>query len=359
MLRLHFLNVGHGDCTIIEHPSGRLTMVDINNSQKFDAETFAEELAEERRKGMNLGMLAGLFASGQNTLLGQGMATPPPGNALALGMLSPTLQPSPFGAIDTASAKVEARAKTELTDPVAYMKRRFPNRRLWRLVLTHPDLDHMRGLKALYEHVGFDNFWDTAHTKDTPNFRSDGDRDDWNFYQSLRNGGNQMNVHRFTRGSMAYAFAKDQDGQTGGDNIEILSPTLDLVNSCNSSKKSNDISLVLRIHHAGKSVLLPGDAEQSAWDDMCRTYGARLKSDFLKASHHGRDTGFHSAALTHIAPTMVIVSVGKKPDTDASNRYRRHTQKQVASTRYYGNIQLDLNDDGSWGWCVERNYKDS
>lgn len=24
MLRVHFLNVGHGDCTIIEHPSGRL-----------------------------------------------------------------------------------------------------------------------------------------------------------------------------------------------------------------------------------------------------------------------------------------------------------------------------------------------
>ena len=44
MLRVHFLNVGHGDCTIIKHPSGRLTMIDLNNSQDFDAETFAEEL---------------------------------------------------------------------------------------------------------------------------------------------------------------------------------------------------------------------------------------------------------------------------------------------------------------------------
>jgi competence protein ComEC len=33
MLRIHFLNVGHGDCTIISHPSGRLTMIDINNSK--------------------------------------------------------------------------------------------------------------------------------------------------------------------------------------------------------------------------------------------------------------------------------------------------------------------------------------
>ena len=50
MLRVHFLNVGHGYCTIIKHPSGRLTMIDVNNSQDFDAETFAEELEEERRK---------------------------------------------------------------------------------------------------------------------------------------------------------------------------------------------------------------------------------------------------------------------------------------------------------------------
>jgi hypothetical protein len=50
MLRIHFLNVGHGDCTIISHPSGRLTMIDINNSQDYDEESFNELLAEERRK---------------------------------------------------------------------------------------------------------------------------------------------------------------------------------------------------------------------------------------------------------------------------------------------------------------------
>jgi hypothetical protein len=50
MLRIHFLNVGHGDCTIISHPSGRLTMIDINNCQDYDEESFKELLAEERRK---------------------------------------------------------------------------------------------------------------------------------------------------------------------------------------------------------------------------------------------------------------------------------------------------------------------
>ena len=46
MNRIHFLNVGHGDCTIIEHASGRITMVDINNSDSLDGDT-RRELAEE------------------------------------------------------------------------------------------------------------------------------------------------------------------------------------------------------------------------------------------------------------------------------------------------------------------------
>ncbi len=36
MLKAHFLNVGKGNCTIIEFPSGRLTMIDIDNSRVND-----------------------------------------------------------------------------------------------------------------------------------------------------------------------------------------------------------------------------------------------------------------------------------------------------------------------------------
>lgn len=36
MLKVHFLNVGKGNCTIVEFPSGRLTMVDIDNSRIYD-----------------------------------------------------------------------------------------------------------------------------------------------------------------------------------------------------------------------------------------------------------------------------------------------------------------------------------
>jgi competence protein ComEC len=50
-LKIHFLNVGHGDCTIIQFPSGRIAMIDINDSCVLDEDT-EEELG---RKFDNLG----------------------------------------------------------------------------------------------------------------------------------------------------------------------------------------------------------------------------------------------------------------------------------------------------------------
>ncbi|WP_154070796.1 ComEC/Rec2 family competence protein [Bradyrhizobium lablabi] len=347
LLRVHFLNVGHGDCTIIEHPSGRLTMIDVNNSQEFDAETFAQELAEERRKlqagnplaNAGIGMLAGVGTGVGTSQMGS-LFAPTPTLLSGLGDLS-------------GYTEVYARQKRELTDPIEFMKTNYPNRGLWRFVLTHPDLDHMRGLKRLSENVGFANFWDTKHTKETPTFRSNSaDEEDWKFYQSLRS----ANAGKcYTRGDSLYAFGKEEDGRPGGDNIEILSPTPELIGACNTAQKSNDVSLVLRVHHAGRSILLPGDAEELAWDGMVDFYGARLKSDFLKAGHHGRDTGYHQSAVKLIAPELTIVSVGMKPDTDASNKYRQQTGKRVPSTRYHGNIKIEIDDNGTWRWFVDQN----
>jgi competence protein ComEC len=87
---------------------------------------------------------------------------------------------------------------------------------------------------------------------------------------------------------------------------------------------------------------------------MKNYYGATLKSDYLKASHHGRDSGYHLEVLKLIAPRVTFVSVGRKPDTDASSKYRQQC-KIVASTRYYGNMELRPNDDGTREWFVGRN----
>lgn len=352
MLRVHFLNVGHGDCTIIKHHSGRLTMVDINNSQNYDETTFKELLAEQDHMKNPFSALGfGARAGAGNAL----RSLLPPQSPRGTGLSNALLGLSPPQNQLTKYFDAMAQAKRELTDPIEFLQKNYPHQRLWRFILTHPDLDHMRGLKALYENIGFDNFWDTRHTKPTPNISNDEDRVDWEFYQLLRNGGIDLRPRFYTRGDRLFAFGMDEYGQPGGDNIEILSPTPDLVCACNVAGKSNSLSFVLRIRHAGKSVLLAGDAEDDAWENMTIFFGNTLKSDFLKASHHGRDSGYNLSAVQLISPLLTFVSVGRKPDTDASSKYRQQCPR-VASTRYYGNIELRIHDNGQYEWFVDQNH---
>jgi competence protein ComEC len=103
-------------------------MIDINNSQDYDSGSIQEYLDEQKSKN--------------------------PEQFSASGLLGSYL----------AEATARHEAKKELTDPIEYLHQHYPGESLFRFVLTHPDLDHMRGLKKLHEAIGFINFWDTSHT---------------------------------------------------------------------------------------------------------------------------------------------------------------------------------------------------
>ena len=126
---IHFLNVGHGDCTIIEHPSGRLTMIDINNSKSLSDKDVAGLAAA-------LGVSEWEFRRAGSILEGSTMSW-------------------------------EDYYKSKLVDPHDYYKTNFDGRSIFRYVQTHPDMDHMSGLDRFFwqEQVPLWNFWDVAHAK--------------------------------------------------------------------------------------------------------------------------------------------------------------------------------------------------
>ena len=146
MLTVYFLNVGHGECTLIEHPSGRLTMVDINTSHEYDWNT-RQEIAANNSKGLAAaanpqllrgvappgnpptGLSALLSSNPSPTLLGgAGLGNPLTGLA---GLLGPTPALLKEGAADAA-------AKSELTDPIKFLQSRYPNRSLFRFISHSP-----------------------------------------------------------------------------------------------------------------------------------------------------------------------------------------------------------------------------
>lgn len=138
----------------------------------------------------------------------------------------------------------------------------------------------------------------------------------------------------------------DQGQYWTDDTIRVLSPTDGLVTDCNSSGSYNNCSYVVKISYGGRSVILPGDAEEASWKSMMDALSAEvLACDILKAAHHGRKSGYYQPAVEAMGPQVVICSVGKKPGTDASGDYAR-VADSVLSTRFCGTIKVTIWSDG-------------
>lgn len=316
-LEVHFLNVDHGDCTIIRHPGdehrkkGRISLVDINDFQN--------------RKPDEENAIAGLssFLSADSTFRSQ---------------------------IDE-----EEYAKKYLDDPIDYFQSQVAERNqdIWRFICTHPDMDHISGLNRLGKEENVSIFWDTTHSKDLSDadyWPPEYDKQDWERYEAIRNG-DTSHQHLSPRpGSNEKYWKQDQ--------IEILHPTkefsreLDENEQEKESPEYNDISYILKLNARRGAILLPGDAEQAAWDEILDRYGPKKLSDVkvLKASHHGRKDGFHKEAVEAMNPEYVIVSVGTKDSADAHQKYARtcSDETKIWSTRQFGTISFTVSKRGAW-----------
>ncbi|MDD5748403.1 MAG: hypothetical protein PHP64_05065 [Actinomycetota bacterium] len=230
-----------------------------------------------------------------------------------------------------------------LTDPVDYYEDRWKTNTLFRFVCTHPDMDHLTGLYRLHEElVSIQNFWDSKHsfTQDESSFKGSlYDVRDWRTYQELRTSTSDpkvLKLERFAEGE----FYSD-------DGIEILAPTTELIELAESKRDKNTASYVLLVKHGKTRVILGGDASKDVWQDIVSACSSKIENvSILKASHHGRDSGFFEDAVKIMKPGCTVVSVGKKPETDASNKYKKYSGS-VWSTRWKGNIVFDCDKDGS------------
>src|SRR5204863_3748606 len=124
--------------------------------------------------------------------------------------------------------------------------------------------------------------------------------------------------------------------------IEIWGPDGTLMSVCDAVETWNDCSYVVRVRYGGRSLVLPGDAGVLEWESICDSVGdSSMASDILKAAHHGRDSGYSERATSAMSPLIVICSVGKKPETDASDDYASQGA-MVVSTRYQGTINVEM-----------------
>ncbi len=289
-LDLYFINVGKGNCTIIDFPSKRLSIIDIDDSRAISAEQRRRMLLEK---------------------------------------------------------------KVSLTNPIDYIITNFPNREIFRFILTHPDMDHMSGIKSLFTKKYVRNFWDVPNNKPDPGNwdQSPYDKNDWDFYQNLKAEkiSNKTIVRPLRNQTAECCWV--QDG------IKIFSPSKELIDEAEESEEYDHLSYVLRITYNGLRTIISGDASSAALEDILRKYNKGLESSILLAPGHGSKNHVSKDFLDAVKPRLTIVSVAEGVDYDYET-YKNYGY--VLSTKHYGNIRAQIKDNGEIIFRTQfQNYSDA
>lgn len=188
------------------------------------------------------------------------------------------------------------------------------------VLATHPDADHIGGLPDVLARYRVSSVLMPARGTDSP--------------QAAR---------------FADAIAKEpnasgrivESGQRihlgGGAYADVLYPD----ENAATLRETNDASVMLRVVYGETEFLLTGDAPAWAEDRVVKTYGDKLRSDVLKAGHHGSRTSTGDMLLAATDPTYVVVSAGK------DNSYGHPHEEVVARVLRAGATVLSTIDSGT------------
>lgn len=295
-VKIHFLNVGAGDCTIIHFPertvkgsgktkSERIMMIDINQCEDY--------------------------------------------------------------------TNVFKYYKKHFRDATGYVKPIF------RFVCSHPHKDHITGIHELFEESGITiyNFWNVKNDFYPEDWIDDPSPEDWEQYEKIKNRQvDGLNVFDLQRESTPRNFWDDTEDRItilspSTELYECAHTKEDGTKRKGEAVKLNEMPFVLLIKINALRLLFASDAEGKCWTDMLEGCESDLESiDILKAAHHGRLSGFNEDAVKKMSPTYIIFSNSKSKDEDhgAQDEYLEASPKStIYKTWEYGNIVADCEFDGT------------
>lgn len=258
MAVVHFLNVNNGDCSVIQHNSGRVTVIDVCNASSVGEPI---QLSEAARYMKSAGVLGNF------------------------------------------------NRKDYPDNPIAYLKDRGITS-VFRFVVTHPDMDHIDGIKDFFDEFAPGNLWDTDNIKEMNGFGYGGySENDWKFYKSLRDEKPTENPKRLAlySGSTGPYYNEDGTGKSGGDGLYVLSPTPEIMAAANETGDFNDSSYVILYRTGNKRILFGGDSHDNSWKHIIDTHHNDVAGvDVLIAPHHGRDSGRDHDYLNVLNPKLTL-----------------------------------------------------
>lgn len=205
-----------------------------------------------------------------------------------------------------------------------------------RFISTHPDDDHIKGLKDYNSRLGIDNFYCVQNEATKPD-----ETDDFREYTKLRD--DEKKVFYLYKGCTR-KWVNQADDERGSSGIQCLWPVTSnqyfkaALEKAQSGESPNNISPILTYRiEEGASFMWLGDLEsdflESVKDDISFSH-----IDVVFAPHHGRKSGrLPRCVLDKLTPHIIIVGEAPASELAYYNGYNTITQNTSGDITFYCN----------------------
>ena len=237
------------------------------------------------------------------------------------------------------------------------------------VIVSHPDKDHCRGLKDIWDSpdLSIGKLFDSTLRKEK---EEGGEYPEYDAYieilNKLREQGRVAPVKR------SLDYHPDLKFEWGG--IRFYSPEKDFSNQELGSEEINRKSLIVKLDFYDASIVFGADTSFLTYKEDLKSWKnftfSMLKGKLLLASHHGSRTFFrrneeeypYTEALDAIDPEYTIISVGKNPHghphKDAIDLYEGKSKKVYRTDRdnsivvtirklHAGGVAMDVSPDST------------
>ncbi len=187
-----------------------------------------------------------------------------------------------------------------------------------KLILTHPDIDHIGGCETLIDNFEVLEVWDSGQT------------DDSKPYSSL--------LKRILEKEIPLKVVNYGDSYTE-NNLDLK--VINKIDTQDTEFKSynNNYAIALKLSYLNTSFLFMSDIEKES-EESILTYSEDLKVDVLKVGHHGSKTSTTDDFMSMVRPEYSVISVGAK------NRYGHPYPDVLERLHYFGSKVYRTDNDG-------------
>lgn len=229
------------------------------------------------------------------------------------------------------------------------IKDKSKNKNIHRFISTHPDEDHILGLKNFNSRLGISNFYCVENKA-----KKEEETDDFKEYCKLRDGDKHFEIYK----DCSRRWMNLGDNERGSSGINILWPKTsniyfkEALEKAKNGESPNNISPIIEYSlKDGVNVLWFGDLEKDFMENIKDDLDIN-NADIIFAPHHGRDSGkIPREILDKIKPKLIIIGEAPSNNLNYYNGYNTITQNSA------GDIIFECIDHKVHIYVSNQNYK--